>query len=71
MVYWPNKMMQTVGVNNMGGPIEIRKDGVVVCECANENCLYPYEIMKDMMKYGYKFYQNGKIYKPEKKKEKE
>ena len=30
----------------------------------------PYEIMKDMMKNGYKFYQNGKIYKPEKKQEK-
>lgn len=53
----------------MDGPIEIRKDGVVVCECANEGCLYPYEIMKDMMKYGYKFYQNGKIYKLEKKKQ--
>jgi hypothetical protein len=55
----------------MDGTIEIRKDGVVVCECANENCLYPLEVMKDMMKYGYKFYQNGKIYKPEKKKQKE
>ena len=62
-------MMQTVGVNSMGGPIEIRKDGVVVCECANENCLYPYEIMKDMMEHGYKFYQDGKPYKPKKEKE--
>lgn len=53
----------------MDSPIEIRKDGIVVCECQNENCLYPYEIMKDMMKYGYKFYQNGKIYKLEKKKQ--
>ena len=53
----------------MTGSIEIRKDGVVVCECANENCLYPYEIMKDMMEHGYKFYQNGKIYKPKKKKQ--
>ena len=53
----------------MSGPIEIRKDGVVVCECANEGCLYPYEIMKDMMEHGYKFYQNGKIYKPKKQKQ--
>ena len=53
----------------MSGPIEIRKDGVVVCECKDETCLYPYEIMKDMIACGYKFYQNGKIYKPEKKKQ--
>jgi hypothetical protein len=38
--------------------------------CKDEDCLYPSEIMKDMMKYGYKFYKNGKIYKPEKKQEK-
>ena len=54
----------------MSSLIEIRKDGVVVCECKDELCLYPYEIMKDMMKYGYKFYRDGKIYKPEKKQEK-
>ena len=54
----------------MGSPIEIWKDGVVVCECKDESCLYPYEIMKDMMKYGYKFYQDGKIYKPKKEQEK-
>ena len=35
----------------MDGPIEIRKDGVVVCECENENCLYAYEIMKDVDEY--------------------
>ena len=55
----------------MTGPIEIRKDGVVVAECANERCLYPTDVMKDMMAHGYKFYQDGKIYKPEKKKQKE
>lgn len=59
-----------IGVIKMSGPIEVRKDGVVVLECKDESCLYPYEVMKDMMKYGYKFYQNGKIYKPEKKQEK-
>lgn len=47
--------------------IEVRRDGVVVCVCKDESCLYPDEIMKDMKSYGYKFYQNGKIYKPEKK----
>ena len=55
----------------MSSPIEIRKDGVAICEFANEGCLYPPEVMKDMMKYGYKFYQDGKIYKPEKKKKQE
>lgn len=54
----------------MSGPIEVRRDGVAICECKDESCLYPPEIMKDMMKYGYKFYQDGKIYKPEKKQEK-
>lgn len=53
----------------MGGPIEVRRDGVAICECKDESCLYPPEIMKDMMKHGYKFYQDGKIYKPEKKKQ--
>lgn len=51
----------------MGGPIEVHRDGVPICECKDETCLYPPEIMKDMMKHGYKFYQDGKIYKPEKK----
>lgn len=46
--------------------IEIRKDGEVVCVCKDESCLYPPEIMKSMKANGYKFYQNGKIYKPEK-----
>lgn len=50
--------------------IEIRRDGEVICVCKDEDCLYPSEIMKDMMKYGYKFYKSGKIYKPEKKQEK-
>lgn len=54
-------MMQTVGVSE----IEIRRNGVVVCVCADESCLYPDEIMKDMKSNGYKFYQGGKIYKTE------
>ncbi len=48
-------------------PIEVHRDGVVICVCVDESCLYPDEIMKDMKANGYKFYQNGKIYKPEKK----
>lgn len=47
--------------------IEVRRDGVVICECKDESCLYNYEIMKGMKANGYKFYQDGKIYKPEKK----
>ena len=54
----------------MSSQIEVRRDGIVICVCNDESCLYPVEIMKDMAKYGYKFYQNGKIYKPEKKQEK-
>ena len=48
-------------------PIEVRRDGEVICVCKNESCLYTAEIMKDMKASGYKFYQDGKIYKPEKK----
>ncbi len=48
-------------------PIEIRKDGKVVCVCQNESCLYSSDTIKDMKANGYKFYQDGKIYKPEKK----
>lgn len=48
-------------------PIEVRRDGVVLCICKDESCLYSTETMKDMKLNGYKFYQNGKIYKQEKK----
>jgi hypothetical protein len=41
--------MQMIGVSNMSSPIEVRKDGVVVCTCQDETCLYPPEIMKSMM----------------------
>ena len=49
----------------MGSPIEIRRDGVVICVCKDESCLYPMDIIKDMKAYGYKFYQNGKVYRPQ------
>ena len=47
--------------------IEVCRDGEVICVCADESCLYPAEIIKDMKANGYKFYQDGKIYKSEKK----
>lgn len=47
--------------------IEVRKDGQVVCVCADESCLYPLAVMRDMRANGYKFYKDGKIYKPENK----
>lgn len=49
--------------------IEVRRDGVVMCVCADESCLYDQDVMRDMKAHGYKFYQDGKIYKPEKKQE--
>ena len=51
----------------MSSSIEVRRDGVVICVCKDESCLYPPEIMRDMRANEYKFYQDGKIYKPEKK----
>ena len=47
--------------------IEVRRDGEVICVCKDESCLYSNEIIKDMKANGYKFYQDGKIYKTEKK----
>ena len=47
-------------------PIEVRRDGEVICVCKDESCLYEYLVMKDMKENGYKFYQDGKIYKLEK-----
>ena len=64
-------MMQMIGVSDMSSPIEVRKDGVVVCTCQDETCLYPPEIMKSMRECGYEFYQDGKIYKKQRKKKQE
>jgi hypothetical protein len=57
-------LKENIGLSN---EIEVRKDGVVLCVCKDESCLYDEDIIKDMKASGYKFYQNGKIYKPEKK----
>lgn len=51
----------------MNNEIEVRRDGVVICVCKDESCFYEPETVKDMKANGYKFYQNGKVYKPEKK----
>lgn len=45
--------------------IEIKKDGKVVCVCADESCLYPSDVMKGMKAAGYKFYQDGRLWKSE------
>lgn len=47
-------------------PIEVRRDGEIICVCKDESCLYSADVIKDMKAYGYKFYQYGRIYKPQK-----
>ena len=46
-------------------PIESRKDGIVYCVYSDASALPDKEMMKQMKMAGYKFYQNGKLYKPE------
>lgn len=45
--------------------IESRKDGKVMCVYATEACLPSKDVMKLMKSAGYKFYQDGKLYKPD------
>ena len=47
--------------------LEIRRDGAVYCVCVGEECFPDAETMKDMKALGYKFYIDGKVYKPDKK----
>jgi len=47
--------------------IEVRRNGVVYCVYADKSLLPDKDEMKCMKAAGYKFYQNGKIYKPESK----
>lgn len=47
--------------------IEARKDGVVYCVYTDESVLPDEEEMRHIRAAGYKFYQDGKIYKPKKK----
>ena len=47
--------------------IEARRDGVTYCVYSDKSVLPDKNTMKSMKMAGYKFYQNGKLYKPEKK----
>lgn len=49
----------------MSHKIEARKNGIVYCVYADKSLLPDKDTMKDMKTAGYKFYQGGKIYKPE------
>lgn len=51
----------------MGAPIEVRRGREVICTWKDESCANEPRILKDMKANGYKFYQDGKIYRPEKK----
>ena len=43
--------------------IEARRDGVVYCVYSDESVLPDEKDMKHMKAAGYKFYQDGKLYK--------
>lgn len=47
--------------------IEVRKDGVVYCVYADESMLPDEDTIKSMRAAGYKLYQDGKLYKVQKK----
>lgn len=51
--------------------LEIRRGDAVLCVCVGEDQFPDEETMKSMKDSGHKFYMDGKIYKPEKKKQKE
>ena len=48
-------------------PIECKKGDKLYCIYLDESCLPDTETMKDMKAAGYRFYQDGKMYKPIKK----
>lgn len=49
------------------GEIEVRKDGKVYCVYVDETMLPDMDTMRSIKAAGYKFYKDGKIYRPEKK----
>ena len=51
----------------MSDVLEVRKDGVVFCTYIGKEQFPDNETMKQIKAGGYKFYMDGKIYKPEKK----
>ena len=53
-------------VNMNEAPVECRKDGVVYCTYYKPSKTLEKDVYKAAKAAGYKFYQNGKIYKPEK-----
>ena len=63
-------MMQIVGVNDMQ-ELEIRRGDRVLCTCIGKETFPDVETMKSMKECGYKFYMDGKIYKPERSKKNE
>ena len=46
-------------------PIVVKKDGIVKCTYMAESTLPDKETIKAMKAAGYKFYQDGKLWKPE------
>ena len=48
-------------------PIECKKGDKLYCIYLDESCLPDAETMKEMKAAGYRFYQEGKMYKPIKK----
>lgn len=50
--------------------LEIRRGDEVLCVCVGEEYFPDAETMREMKESGHKFYMDGKIYRPEKKKEK-
>ena len=47
--------------------IECKKGDKLYCVYLDESCLPDVETIKDMKAAGYRFYQDGKMYKPNKK----
>ena len=45
------------------GNVEAKRDGITYCVYTDESCLPDKETIKIMKSAGYKFYQNGKVYK--------
>ena len=54
----------------MFSAVVVKKDGVVKCTYMAESTLPDKEVIKVMKAAGYKFYQDGKLWKPEERKKK-
>lgn len=49
----------------MFSPVVVKKDGIIKCTYMAESTLPDKETFKSMKDAGYKFYQDGKLWKPE------